>query len=528
MDSTGCGILIRKVTAGRDAIIVRGICALKLGLKGRRSEMSRLSIRIHGTEATPVRARFFMPKGIPFAGGYRLHPFCMEIRCEDALLLDVQNRLMLWYGDQEICGISYSLLARRKGVYRTSRLIRSGGKVMYFRQTAGNKMWFVVRSENRYDSRAEGLRVFYAWLLSRVMGRSDHILMFEKESSRYEESASVLFEKLVDQGYRNVYYLIDRDNPAVKDLNETYRAQMIEKDSFRHLLYFFRCHRFVGTETMEHAAQLRTSNRRLMAKARSTDLTHVFLQHGVMYMVSLDADARAGFIDRQVDQYRTVVSSEAEAMHFILLGGLKREELYITGLAKFDRSVRDEDADWIMIMPTWRRWETNLAERDFRSTGYYRMLENMVNAVPDEWKDRIIVKPHPLMEQMMERSETQLSRYLRPDMSHDEVLRRCRLLITDYSSIAYDAFYRGANAVFWWGEMSECMKHYGGAHLMLNEYNAFGDICYTQGQMEQAVRAGYSMEQNPDYVRKYRRIVEFHDNRNTERIIGKLKEDHIL
>jgi CDP-glycerol glycerophosphotransferase (TagB/SpsB family) len=156
------------------------------------------------------------------------------------------------------------------------------------------------------------------------------------------------------------------------------------------------------------------------------------------------------------------------------------------------------------------------------------MLENMVNAVPDEWKDRIIVKPHPLMEQMMERSETQLSRYLRSDMSHDEVLRRCRLLITDYSSIAYDAFYRGANAVFWWGEMSECMKHYGGAHLMLNEYNAFGDICYTQGQMEQAVRAGYSMEQNPDYVRKYRRIVEFHDNRNTERIIGKLKEDHIL
>lgn len=528
MESTGCGILWKKVTAGKDAVTVRGICALKLDLAGRRSEMSRLSFRVHGEEKNPIRVRFFMPKGIPFIGGYRLHPFRMEIPYEDALLLDVQNRIMLWYGDREVCGVSYNLLERRQGAFRTSRLIRSGGKVMYFRQTAGNKMWFVVRPENRYDSPAESFRVFRAWLLARLMGRSDHILMFEKESSRYEESASVLFEKLVDQGYRNVYYIIDRDNPAVKDLDEAYRAQMIEKDSFRHLLYFFRCHRFVGTETMEHAAQLRTSNRRLMAKARSTDLTHVFLQHGVMYMVSLDADARAGFIDRKVDQYRTVVSSEAEAMHFMLLGGFQREELYVTGLAKFDRSVREPDADRIMIMPTWRRWETNLAERDFQSTGYYRMLEDMVAAVPEEWRDRIIIKPHPLMEQMMEGGKTPLARYLQPEMSHDEALRHCRLLITDYSSIAYDAFYRGANVVFCWGDKESCMKHYGGAHLMLNEYNAFGDICYTREQTERAVRAGYSMEQNPDYVRKYRRIVEFHDNRNTERIIDKLKQDHIL
>jgi integrase/recombinase XerD len=72
-----------------------------------------------------------------------------------------------------------------------------------------------------------------------------------------------------------------------------------------------------------------------------------------------------------------VVSSEAEAMHFIELAGMKRDDLYITGLAKFDKCVRNEGADKIIIMPTWRRWETNQAKNNVEETGYYAMIETM-------------------------------------------------------------------------------------------------------------------------------------------------------
>lgn len=529
MERTGFGLLTKRARLQGEVLLLQGTCALKLPPELGKIDFKRLHVRFGDGEAQQaVRTEIRGPKGLPFIKGYRLYPYRIEIRLQEALQMDVQNKIFLYYGDERICDVTYSLLERRQGVFRNTKVLQREGKSMYFRQTVNNKLWFVVRVPNKYDDRSQSLRVFLAWLLAKLPAGEEPILMYEKEASRYEESASVLYEKLIDRGYKNIYYVVNRDNPAIRNLDQKYRRNLIDKDSFRHLLCFFRTKTFVGTETVEHAAQLRAANRRLMSKARSLDLTHVFLQHGVMYMVSLDADLRVGFVSRKVKKYRTVVSSEAEAMHFIRLGGFSREELYVTGLAKFDRSYREPGADLIMIMPTWRRWETNQAEQDFEQTGYYRMLQRMVSAVPEELRDRIVIKPHPLMQEMMQSRRTGLSEYLRPDLSHDETLRRTALLITDYSSIAYDAFYRGANVIFCWEEREECMRHYGGAHLMLNEYNAFGDVTRSQEQLVQAVQDNYNVSQRQDYLRKYRRIVAFDDNRNTDRIIEMMKRDRIL
>ncbi|MBQ9014743.1 MAG: CDP-glycerol glycerophosphotransferase family protein [Firmicutes bacterium] len=525
----GAGILWHTVAGSADAIVMRGLIAVKFdpAIKGKK-DIRRLRFRVFKAPDFPIESHFSIRKGLPFGAGYRLYAFTLKILKKDALQLDVQNKIYLYYDDIRMCGVVYRFLKRQKGEFHNSRLFRAGDKVMYFRQTINNKLWFVVRPENLYDAAGQRLRVSAAWLVSKIKGPSQDVLMFEKEASRYEESASVLYERLIDQGYPNIWYIINRDNPRIPSMKPQYREHLIYKDSFRHLVAFLRCRKFVGTENIDHAMQLRAANRHLMAKMQSTDLTQVFLQHGVMYMVSLDADMRVFFSNHNLKQYRAVVSSEAEALHFVRLGGFRREDMYVTGLAKFDRSRREEDADLIMIMPTWRRWETNLARKDFEATGYYRMLERIVRAVPDHLQEKIVIKPHPLMEEMMTRERTALARFLRPDLSHNDTLEKTRLLITDYSSIAYDAFYRGTNVIFYWEEKEECMRRYGNAHLMINEYNIFGDICYSSGQLEKVVEKNYTQTQDPLYQRRYRNIVSFHDGRNTERIIEKLKKDGII
>ena len=47
------------------------------------------------------------------------------------------------------------------------------------------------------------------------------------------------------------------------------------------------------------------------------------------------------------------------------------------------------------------------------------------------------------------------------DVKYDDILKHTKLLITDYSSIAYDAFYRGCNVIFYWEELQECLEAYG-------------------------------------------------------------------
>ena len=110
-------------------------------------------------------------------------------------------------------------------------------------------------------------------------------------------------------------------------------------------------------------------------KVADPNKNYVFLQHGVMYMVSLDSESRGMFKRKNLKgKYRVVVSSQAEADHFTDLGNHEPSDLYICGLPKFDRNTLNEDADKIVIMPTWRPWEINLARDDFESTGYYKMI----------------------------------------------------------------------------------------------------------------------------------------------------------
>ena len=523
----GAGILCHTVSGNGKYITMRGLIGIKADPSIGRIHTDRLNLKFASDPEFPIESSFSIRKGLPFIKGYRLYAFSFRIDQQKALGLDLQNRFVLYHGEQRMCGVVYSILKRRKGSFRNSRIFKTGGKTLYFRQTVSNTLWFVVRPENYYDSRLQSFRVLCAWLVSRFAGPKGHVLMYEKEASRYEESASVLYEELIDQGYQNIFYIINEGNPAIHRMKPEYRRNLIMKNSFRHLVYFLCCDTFIGTENIDHAMQLRAANRRLMEKMQSTDLTHVFLQHGVMYMVSLDADMRVFFLNHNLKRYRAVVSSEAEAMHFVRLGGFRREDMYITGLAKFDRSVRNEDADRIVIMPTWRRWETNAAQTDFEQTGYYQMLERMVAGVPEDLQGKIIIKPHPLMEELMQ-GETGLSRYLRPDLSHNDALEQCRLLITDYSSIAYDAFYRGSNVIFYWEEKEACMKKYGNAHLMINEYNVFGDICYSSAQLSKILRENYEGGQKPLYRRRYRNIVAFDDNQNTKRIIRRLQEDQII
>ena len=111
----------------------------------------------------------------------------------------------------------------------------------------------------------------------------------------------------------------------------------------------------------------------------------------------------------------------------------------------------------------------------------------------------------------------------------DDTLKQCDVLITDYSSIAYDAFYRGSNIIFCWEEKEECMANYGPeTTLMLTEELAFGDVCYKSEQITDSIQRLYGKSQPDAYQEHYSKIVEHHDNRNSDRIVELLKKDGVL
>ena len=405
--------------------------------------------------------------------------------------------------------------------------------VAIFRQSISNNLNVYVRSFNTTDKLVERIKQVVAFGFS-ILWRSDKakklVLLYEKNSSKYEESASVTFEKLIDSGYDNAYFIVDRNYQYIDRIPEKYKANIIYKYTFKHYLYFFKAKTFIGTEALVHAIDLKTFNILALKKIADKSLNYVFLQHGVMYMVSLDSESRSMFNRKELKgKYRVVVSSVAEANHFVDFGGHFDEDLYITGLPKFDRNVMSPDADKIAIMPTWRPWEINAARDDFTETAYYKMVMKIYNSIPDDLKEKVLVLPHPLIANELRELNSPISDKLAMDARYDDILQETRILITDYSSIAYDAFYRGARVIFYWEEKDYCMSQYGpSTKLMLNEENVYGDYFYNTDGLSEAIRENYNNPQKEEYVEKYSHIVQFRDGKNTERLIDFLKEDKLI
>ena len=445
------------------------------------------------------------------------------------MLMDIQNKIQIKYEDLEYGRIIYNAFDLKKGKNKTSRIFQKNNKSVYARQTVKNTMYITVRDTNIYDFPKTKIKVFIGYLLSKIIYKKNMILLFEKESSRYEESASVLFEKLMDLGYKNAYYIIDKDNIKLNEIEPKYKENIIYKNTLKHIIYFFKCKKFIGTESLSHSIQLRIANKLILKKLNSRKIEYVFLQHGVMYMVSLSSDLRTGFKKLPIKKHKIVTSSELEAKHFVDLGGFDKDDLYVCGLPKFDKATRFADADKIVIMPTWRRWEANEASINYENTKYYKMIKRIVNSIPKKLQNKIIILPHPLMLKEIKNSKNYKKYVPSGNFTYDEILKECKLLSTDYSSIAYDAFYRGSNVLFYWEEKEECMKQYGEqAFLMLNEKNVFGKVCYNAEDLSEVVENEYTKGQSKSNIKKYQEIVNFNDNKNTDRLIKMLKDDKII
>ncbi|MFR7590278.1 MAG: CDP-glycerol glycerophosphotransferase family protein [Longibaculum sp.] len=466
--------------------------------------------------------------------GLFFHKVTITLSDELLLSLPAQNKIFFKYADKDEFGFVKNIRykSNEKNKYLKSKIINVDGKTScYLRQSLKNRLYLTVRPHNRTDGAWENFKIDLAYYLSFLFRKKKIYLLYEKDSSRYEESASVLYETLINQGYQNAYFILDKNYQDYDKIEKKYLKNIINKYSFKHYLYFFISNNFFGSELMVHSMELRIMNKHVLKKINSKNVNNVFLQHGVMYMISLDSDSRKYFTPRQdgKGKFRVVTSSQKEANHFVELGHYDEKQVIICGLPKYDRNILYPNANKIVIMPTWRPWEYNQATTDFRQTRYYQMLERIVDGISEEYKKNLIILPHPLFYKAAEGNDFELKKYMLFNVKYDEILRDTKVLITDYSSIAYDAFYRGSRVIFYWEEIDECLKNYGSnTKLMLNEKNIFGDICYNSQDLENILKENYEQQQKDEYVKKYNELVEFHDGKNTERLIQYLKTEKIL
>ena len=467
--------------------------------------------------------------------------FALDAGQAESLPLDTKLVVTLEAGGQ--AGRSFIRYCRRdfgkRGTGRVGKILvdEGSGITCFLCQTAANFCQLVSRNTDPADTPAVRRRIRLAWASSKLLPARENIVLWEKFSSRYEESARRVYEYMVDGGDSRARFVLDgqvldRDIRAGR-IAPAYQGQIVQRCSLAHYRLLFGAKTFISTEALSHLSGMHPASRLVRRHMKDGRFDYVFLQHGPSYTVTLGSAGMVFFTSTGAKgKRRVVVSSELEKEHFIQSGGYLPEELYVCGMPKYDANTWDTDADLIAVMPTWRPWEEGVARVDFTQTSYYRFLVRICEAVPERLREKLRVLVHPRFQAYALASNSPLSPYMTGDTPYDEILQRVKLLITDHSSITFDAFYRGANVIFDWTELDECMQAYGqGTHLMLTDELAFGEVYRGEGGQD-ALRAlverAYASGQSDEHLRRYRQIVSFHDGKNTERLMELMRADGLV
>ncbi|MCE5040755.1 CDP-glycerol glycerophosphotransferase family protein [Mammaliicoccus sciuri] len=376
-------------------------------------------------------------------------------------------------------------------------------------------------------------KINLAYKLSKVISpylkQKNVNLYFEKEASRALESSKYVFEEVMKTNSNSSNkFILDKNSLQYDEMKRKWKKNIVKRFSFSHYLNIFLAKNFISSELSSHVISGRLFNDKLNEKIKDTPL--YFLQHGIMFAKPVDNPMAAGFYKKNMvnNVVKNVISSDLEAKEFYKMG-YDDSDLIKTGLPKLDGAILKDDADKITYMPTWRYWEESaILNGNIKDTTYFQSFVEIIYEFEKAGLiDRLQITAHNKFAEYIQDHMSEYSHLLCPDPT--DALLNSKIFITDYSSIIYDAMYRGTFPIFYWKDSDYLIKNYK-AIPPVNEENAPGAIVKSTHELidtiNNAIENNYAIPE--EFINKYRKINEFHDNRNTIRVIKELEKNNVL
>ena len=221
-----------------------------------------------------------------------------------------------------------------------------------------------------------------------------------------------------------------------------------------------------------------------------------------------------------------------------------------TGLARFDRllavagSVPEDDRTLVIVAPTWRTGLTGAIDpvtqkrvvdaaywtSDYHANWIGLLRSDAVAAAVERRGWRLGFMPHPNMQPIL--PQLDLPSYVEPlsfeGTDVQGLYARCALLVTDYSSVAFNLAYLDRPVVYFQFDRDEMMR---GGHMGRQGYfdyqrDGFGPVVDDLAGAERAVVAAIAggPQPAPPYRARIEATFPVRDGRCCERIVAAVEE----
>ena len=425
------------------------------------------------------------------------------------------------------------LLRKYKGVF-VDRTYPNDNSIMFPFATASNSVALMHRETCPQDNWRFRLKEKIAEkLYNRFKNHWDKkniYLIFEKYCTMAQDNGYFFFKYCMDADVEKdfdgeIYFVIDK-KAADWEKVVPYKKHVLKYLSLKHMIYLQACKLMISTDTKGHAYVWRSMGSNIKALSYKKKL--VFLQHGVTAF-------KRGHFERGTNVGCESFITTSEFEHDIIRDylGYPEEEIPVTGFARWDvLHDKSEGHREILMMPTWRTWLDD--------------AENDVFAESDYCKNYMALLNDPRLDEILKRYDVTLNFYLHPKFRKfitefsvvsenirlipfgeeplNELMMQCNLLITDFSSVAWDVYYMNKPVLFYHFDLDDAYKTLGFYMDMRNDI--FGDRAEEpEGLMQliiEYIENGFQMKEK--YAKDREKYFAFVDDNNSERIWKAIQE----
>lgn len=370
-----------------------------------------------------------------------------------------------------------------------------------------------------------GIKAVFARMVyhSRAAKQEKKIWLVSDRTNRGDDNGEVVFRYLCDHPVENVepYFVIEKNTPDWKELSKI--GKLVEPFSKEHKILFLMNELSLSSQANKAVinpfGKLEYYYRDLMF-----DKKLVFLQHGIT------KDNQSVWLNKyNRNLFGTIVTTKPEYDSMLEYKYYYTpERIWLTGMPRYDRLYHDEKR-YITIMPTWRKnlspgtdengvW---LISDDFNRSSYFKFYNALLNdekllEAAKKYGYTLCFMPHPntiSALHMFDKHESVL--FFDMKKSYRDVFAQTDLMVTDYSSVAFDFAYLRKPIIY---AQFDRESFFSGSHSYTEGYfnyetDGFGEVEYSLEAVRQ--RLVEYMENGcrlkPEYEKRINATFAFND-----------------
>ncbi len=359
------------------------------------------------------------------------------------------------------------------------------------------------------------------------------IWLFMDRANQADDNAEVLFSYIQDKSEIDSYFIIDENSKDYERLKEIGNViPLYSEEHFEKVL--------IADYIISSQSNGVVENPFWGLSEYVRDLYHnpkiVFLQHGV-----IKDDMSPTLNRRETNFYGFVTSTYQEWKSIIEYPyHYKEENVWLTGLPRFDRLYHDEE-NVILVMPSWRKglmehvwddqkknmvWKIN---PEYKNSDFYKSYRKLFSSI---WLHlflclkgyKMVFYPHPLLRDIAKEmvKGTKVECWM-DEMSYRDAFAKAKLMITDYSSVAFDFAYLQKPILYYQFDKEEFFaSHTYKKGYFDYEKDGFGEVCYQWKDLWKLIKKLVKKGCVNKYVDRISASYTYLDNNNCYRIYKKL------